>query len=73
MPPIRQTLVVAALVTLALSQTGCVAAAVGAVAGTAIGVTGAVVGGTAKVGGKAVAATGRAIIPGDSRKDGDER
>ncbi|PZR37468.1 hypothetical protein [Caulobacter segnis] len=63
----------AALIAVALSQAGCVAAAVGTVAGTAIGVTGAVVGGAAKVTGKAVGATGRAILPGDSRKDRDAR
>jgi hypothetical protein len=64
----------ATLAMVALSQTGCLAAAaVGTVAGTAIGVTGAVVGGAAKVGGKAVMATGRAVIPGDSRKDRAER
>jgi hypothetical protein len=52
----------------ALSQTGCLAAAaVGTVAGTAIGVTGAVVGGAGKV----VVATGKAVIPGDSKKDRD--
>lgn len=66
----RPALLAAAFAAIALSQTGCVAAAVG---GAAIGVTGAVVGGAAKVGGKAVAATGRAIIPGDSRKDRQER
>lgn len=66
----RPAFLAAALAAIALSQTGCVAAAVG---GAAIGVTGAVVGGAAKVGGKAVAATGRAIIPGDSRKDREER
>lgn len=50
----------------AVSQTGCLAAAaVGTVAGTAIGVTGAVVG----AGGKAVVATGKAVIPGDGKKD----
>lgn len=66
-----RSLLAATLVAAALSQTGCVAAAVGTVAGTAIGVTGAVVGGAAKVTGKAVGATGRAILPSDSRKDGD--
>lgn len=70
MPSTRQTLVAAVLLAAALAQTGCVAAAV---AGTAIGVTGAVVGGTAKAGGKVVGAAGRAVIPGDSRKDKDER
>lgn len=57
------------LVTVALSQTACVAAAIGTVAGTAIGVTGAVVGGA----GKAVVATGKAVIPGDGKKDRSER
>lgn len=70
MTSVRQAFVAAALVAAAFSQTGCVAAAV---AGTAIGVTGAVVGGAAKAGGKAVGAAGRAVIPGDSRKDKDER
>lgn len=58
---------IAAILTMvAVSQTGCLAAAaVGTVAGTAIGVTGAVVGGA----GKAVVATGKAVIPGDSKKD----
>ncbi|WP_299005399.1 hypothetical protein [uncultured Caulobacter sp.] len=70
MPSPRQTLVAATLLAAALSQSGCVAAAV---ASTAIGVTGAVVGGTAKAGGKVVGAAGRAVIPGDSRKDKDER
>jgi hypothetical protein len=70
MPSSRQTLVVATFLAAALTQTGCVAAAV---AGTAIGVTGAVVGGAAKVGGKAVGAAGRAVIPGDSREDKDKR
>jgi hypothetical protein len=63
----------AVLVMVAVSQQACVAAAVGTVAGTAIGVTGAVVGGAAKMGGKAVVATGRAVIPGDSRKDSEDR
>jgi|GEM_PF-3054656 len=58
--------VVAVLALVAVSQTGCLAAAaVGTVAGTAIGVTGAVVGGA----GKAVVATGKAVIPGDGKKD----
>jgi len=58
----------ALLAGIALSQTGCLAAAaVGTVAGAAIGVTGAVVGGA----GKAVVATGKAVIPGDSKKDRD--
>jgi hypothetical protein len=70
MPSVRTAYLVAALLAAAVTQTGCVAAAV---AGTAIGVTGAVVGGTAKAGGKVVGAAGRAIIPGDSRKDKDER
>lgn len=69
MPAIRPTLVITALLGAALTQSGCVAAAV---AGTAIGVTGAVVGGAAKAGGKAVGAAGRAVIPGDSRKDRDK-
>jgi hypothetical protein len=55
------------LIIAALLCQGCVAAAVGAVAGTAIGVTGAVIGGTAKVAGAGV----RAVIPGDSREDGE--
>jgi hypothetical protein len=59
----------AILVLAALSQTACVAAAVGTVAGAAIGVTGAVVGGA----GKAVVATGKAVIPGDGKKDRAER
>ena len=60
----------AILAAVALTQTGCLAAAaVGTVAGTAIGVTGKVVGGAAKMGGKAVVATGKAVIPGDSSKD----
>ncbi len=58
----------AILMLVALSQTGCVANAVGAVAGTAIGVTGAAVSGAAKMGGHAVMATGRAITPGHSDK-----
>lgn len=64
---LRRFAPLAALLTMvALSQTGCLAAAaVGTVAGTAIGVTGAVVGGA----GKAVVATGKAVIPGDSKKD----
>ncbi|AVQ04311.1 hypothetical protein B7G68_04110 [Caulobacter segnis] len=70
MPTPRQAFLTAALLAAAFTQTGCVAAAV---AGTAIGVTGAVVGGAAKVSGKAVGAAGRAVIPGDSRKDKDER
>jgi hypothetical protein len=62
--------IAAVLAMVALSQTGCLAAAaVGTVAGTAIGVTGAVVGGA----GKAVVATGKAVIPGDSDKDRRER
>ncbi len=62
--------IAAVLGLVAVSQTGCLAAAaVGTVAGTAIGVTGAVVGGAAKVGGKAVVATGKAVIPGDSSKN----
>ena len=65
----RRLALVAALVAVAFSQQGCVAAAVGTVAGTAIGVTGAVVGGAAKMGGKAVVATGKAVIPGDGKKD----
>ncbi|HWU80219.1 MAG TPA: hypothetical protein VN158_09175, partial [Caulobacter sp.] len=32
-----------------------------------------VVGGAAKMGGKAVVATGKAVIPGDSRKDSEDR
>ncbi len=64
----------AILAMVAVSQTGCLAAAaVGTVAGTAIGVTGAVVGGAAKMGGKAVVATGKAVIPGDGKKDRDTR
>ena len=60
--------IAAVLAMVAVSQTGCLAAAaVGTVAGTAIGVTGAVVGGA----GKAVVATGKAVIPGDSDKDRD--
>ena len=56
----------AILAMVAVSQTGCLAAAaVGTVAGTAIGVTGAVVGGA----GKAVVATGKAVIPGGGHKD----
>lgn len=70
MPSPYPAILVAALLATSLTQAGCVAAAV---AGTAIGVTGAVVGGTAKAGGKVVGAAGRAIIPGDSRKDKDER
>lgn len=70
MPLRRLAPVAALLMSVALTQTGCVAAAV---AGTVIGVTGAVVGGAAKVGGKAVGAAGRAVIPGDSRKDKDDR
>ncbi|WP_066680538.1 hypothetical protein [Caulobacter sp. CCH9-E1] len=70
MPLRRLAPVAVLLISIAASQTGCVAAAV---AGTAIGVTGAVVGGAAKVGGKAVGAAGRAVIPGDSREDKDER
>jgi hypothetical protein len=63
----RRLAPIAAVVALvAVSQTGCLAAAaVGTVAGTAIGVTGAVVGGA----GKAVVATGKAVIPGDGKKD----
>lgn len=63
----RRLAPLAAIVTIvALSQSGCLAAAaVGTVAGTAIGVTGAVVGGA----GKAVVATGKAVIPGDGKKD----
>jgi hypothetical protein len=63
----RRLAPVAAIVTMvALSQSGCLAAAaVGTVAGTAIGVTGAVVGGA----GKAVVATGKAVIPGDGKRD----
>jgi hypothetical protein len=66
---IRRLAPVAVLLTMvALSQTGCLAAAaVGTVAGTAIGVTGAVVGGAGKV----VVATGKAVIPGDGKKDRD--
>lgn len=60
----------AVLAMIAVSQTGCLAAAaVGTVAGTAIGVTGAVVGGA----GKAVVATGKAVIPGDGHKDSEDR
>jgi hypothetical protein len=65
---LRPALAVSLIIT-AIACQGCVAAAVGAVAGTAIGVTGAVVGGTAKVAGAGV----RAVIPGDSRDDRDER
>lgn len=66
----RSAPLAAVLATLALTQTGCMAAAaVGTVAGTAIGVTGAVVGGAAKMGGKAVVATGKAVIPGDGSKN----
>jgi hypothetical protein len=62
----RLTPIAAVLALVAVSQTGCLAAAaVGTVAGTAIGVTGAVVGGA----GKAVVATGKAVIPGDGKKD----
>lgn len=62
----RLASIAAALALVAVSQTGCLAAAaVGTVAGTAIGVTGAVVGGA----GKAVVATGKAVIPGDGKKD----
>ena len=58
----------AVLALVAVSQTGCLAAAaVGTVAGAAVGVTGAVVGGA----GKAVVATGKAVIPGDGKKDRD--
>ena len=61
--------IAAVLAMVAVSQTGCLAAAaVGTVAGTAIGVTGAVVGGA----GKAVVATGKAVIPGDGKKDRDQ-
>ena len=70
-----QRLIFAAVIALTgLSLQGCLAAsAVGAVAGTAIGVTGAVVGGAAKLGGRAVVATGKAIIPGESPADADQR
>ena len=64
---VQRLISAAALVALSLALQGCLAAAaVGTVAGTAIGVTGAVVGGVAKVGGKAV-------IPGESAKDREER
>lgn len=64
---LRRFAPLAAILTMvAVSQTGCLAAAaVGTVAGTAIGVTGAVVGGA----GKAVVATGKAVIPGGGHKD----
>lgn len=70
---LRRLAPIALIAALALSQQGCVAVAVGTVAGTAIGVTGAVVGGAAKMGGKAVVATGKAVIPGDGKKDREER
>lgn len=67
-PPSHLAPMAAILTMVALSQTGCLAAAaVGTVAGAAIGVTGAVVGGA----GKAVVATGKAVIPGDGKKDRD--
>jgi hypothetical protein len=70
MPLPRLAPLAAILAMVALSQTGCLAAAaVGTVAGTAIGVTGAVVGGA----GKAVVATGKAVIPGDGKKDRRDR
>ncbi|MDI1365505.1 MAG: hypothetical protein PSX79_11675 [bacterium] len=71
---VQRLIFAAAIALTALSLQGCLAAsAVGAVAGTAIGVTGAVVGGAAKLGGRAVVATGKAIIPGESAGDADQR
>ena len=61
------------LILLAFGLSGCVSTVVGATAGAAVGVTTAVVGTTAKVGAKAVGATARAVIPGDSKKDEEEK
>jgi uncharacterized protein YceK len=56
----------------ALGLSGCMTVAA-ATAGAAVGATAAVVGTTAKVGAKAVGATARAVIPGDSKKDDEEK
>jgi hypothetical protein len=53
------------IVALGLTQTACVAAAVGTVAGAAIGITGAAVGATAKGAGMVVGA----VLPGGGDKN----
>jgi uncharacterized protein YceK len=60
------------LIAVAAGLSGCMTVAA-ATAGAAVGATAAVVGTTAKVGGKVVGATARAVIPGDSKKDDEEK
>lgn len=62
---LRKTCLVALVLGLGLSQSACIATAVGATAGAVIGVTGAAVGATAKGAGMVVGA----IIPGGKDKD----
>ena len=64
----RTAATAALILTLGLTQTGCIALAAGAVIGTAVGVTGKAVGLTAKGAGIVVGA----VIPGDG-KDDEER
>ena len=68
MRAMRKTAVLALILGLGVSQSGCIALAVGAVAGTAIGVTGKAVGMTAKGVGKAAGA----VLPGGGDKDRDK-
>lgn len=63
---VRRACTLSLVLVLGVSQTACIATAVGATAGAAIGVTGAVVGGVAKGTGMVVGA----VIPGGKDKDG---
>ncbi|MBO9708690.1 MAG: hypothetical protein J7521_10785 [Caulobacter sp.] len=54
------------LMGIAVSTQGCLAVAAG---GAVVGATGAVVG----TAGKAVVATGKAVVPGESKKDREQR
>lgn len=65
MPAPRRIVAVALILGLGVSQSGCVALAVGAVAGAAIGVTAKGVGLAAKGVGKAAGA----VLPGGDKKD----
>lgn len=65
MPSKRTIARVVLILGLGLSQSACIATAVGVVAGTAIGVTGKAVGMTAKGAGMAVGA----VLPHDHKKD----
>ena len=62
---LRKTCLVALILGLGLSQSACIATAVGATAGAVIGVTGAAVGGVAKGTGMVVGA----VLPGGGDKD----